>query len=370
MDAADAALLDLTQPDTPRLVATHAEPPAADLRAELLPLSQNAATVSPAGFGELNQRIGHWFADAALKLLEGAGVEPAAVRAIGSHGQTIHHAPGARFPFSLSVGDPNLIAARTGIATVADLRGADIAAGGQGAPLVPAFHNRVFRDPGENRAVLNLGGIANLSLLPMAAKGDGGGQVLGFDTGPANALLDAWAADHLGEPRDTDGRWAATGRVHGELLDLLLGDPYFRKPPPKSSGREYFNLAWLRGRLDELREPPEPADVQRSLCELTARSVAAALDEYGAGDERILLCGGGAHNPVLRRRLTELLAPRPVVDTGDYGIPGDWVEAAAFAWLAMRTIEGLPGNLPSVTGARKAVVLGGVYDPKGVRREA
>jgi anhydro-N-acetylmuramic acid kinase len=267
----------------------------------------------------------------------------------------------------MQLGEPSVIAARTGIVTVAHLRGADMAAGGQGAPLVPAFHHRVFGDAAENRAILNLGGIANLTLLPASSGNDSADQVLGFDTGPGNALLDTWATEHLGEPQDTDGRWAGTGRVHEALLNLMLQDSYFQKAPPKSTGREYFHLAWLRGQITSLTQPPNPADVQRTLCELTALSVVTALDEYGPGDERILLCGGGARNPMLRERLTDLLSPRRIADTGDYGIPGDWVEAASFAWLAMRTLNGQPGNLPSVTGAREAVVLGGIYAPFGAR---
>lgn len=368
MDAVDAALLDLAQPDAPRILATHAEPPEAGLRADLLALSQDVTGVSLAKLGEMDQRVGHWFADAALHLLEHSGTAAEAVRGIGSHGQTVHHAPDAPYPFSMQLGDPSLIAARTGIVTVADLRGGDIAAGGQGAPMVPAFHHRVFADAAENRAVLNLGGIANLTLLPAAPDDDRGERVLGFDTGPGNALLDTWATEHLDEPQDTDGRWAATGRVHEGLLNLMLQDPYFQKTPPKSTGREYFHLAWLRGQLASLEQPPNPADVQRTLCELTALSVATALDEHGPGGERVLLCGGGARNPVLRKRLAALLAPRPIADTADYGIPGDWVEAAALAWLAMRTLNGLPGNLPSVTGARAAVVLGGIYAPYGAKR--
>lgn len=364
MDAVDAALLDLSRPDEPRILATHAEPPDPGLRADLLDLSQGVAGVSLVKFGELDQRVGHWFADAALALLERSGTEPVSVRGIGSHGQTVHHAPGGPYPFSMQLGDPSLIAARTGIATVADFRGGDIAAGGQGAPLVPAFHHRIFRHPDEPRVIVNMGGIANLTLLPAATEGDHD-KVHGFDTGPGNALLDAWTMEHLGEPQDTGGRWAASGSVHEDLLSLLLQEPYFQKPPPKSTGREYFHLAWLRDRLGNLGEVPAAADVQRTLCELTARTVATALEEHGIGGERVLVCGGGAHNPLLLRRLEELLAPRPVAATDDYGVPADWVEAAAFAWLAMRTMEGLPGNLPSVTGARRAVVLGGIYDPRG-----
>ena len=364
MDAVDAALLDLSNPESPRLTATHAQPPAEDLRADLLALSQDVAGITLAKLGELDQRVGHWFADAALALLETSGTPTAAVRGIGSHGQTVHHAPDAPHPFSMQIGDPALIAVRTGIPTVGHLRGGDIAAGGQGAPLVPAFHQWVFRHPAERRAILNIGGIANLTLLP-AGRGDEAGEVLGFDTGPGNALLATWAVEHLGEPQDTDGRWAASGEVHEGLLSLMLQDPYFYRPPPKSTGREHFHLNWLHNRLASLGRPPNPADVQRTLCELTARTVATALEEHGAGAERVLLCGGGARTPVLRQRLEALLAPRPVADTGDYGVPPDWVEAAAFAWLAMRTLEGLPGNLPSVTGAREAVVLGGVYAPFG-----
>lgn len=363
MDAVDAALVDLETPHQPRLIATHAEPPPEKLRSELLELSQNVAGVSLAKFGELDQRVGHWFADAAMHLLEKADKTAADVHAIGNHGQTLHHAPRAHYPFSLQIGDSNVVAARTGIPTIGQFRGADIAAGGQGAPLTPALHHQVFQDPSENRCIVNLGGIANITLLPANTNTEDNSQVLGLDTGPANALMDAWISEHLGQTQDTDAEWATAGTVDEALLNHLLQAPYFHLRPPKSTGREHFNLNWLRRELSGIRRPPDPVDVQRTLCELTARSVVDAIDAYGPGEERVLLCGGGAKNPLLCDRLSALLAPRVVENTGIHGVDADWLEAVAFAWMAMRTLNGLTGNLPSVTGAKRAVVMGGVYAP-------
>lgn len=363
MDAVDAALVDFDAPRQPRVIATHTEPPEEKLRSELLQLSQDVAGVSLAKFGELDQHVGHWFADAALKLLEKTSTKAGDIRAIGHHGQTLHHAPRAHYPFSLQIGDCNLVAARTGITTVGQFRGADLAAGGQGAPLTPALHHQIFQHATENRCIINLGGIANITLLPANADVNDSSKVAGLDTGPANALMDAWVSEHLGLPQDTDAKWAAAGMVDELLLNHLLQDPYFHLRAPKSTGREHFNLDWLRRELSSVRNPPDPVDVQRTLCELSARSVVDAIDAYGPGDERVLLCGGGAKNPVLCERLAALLAPRVVQHTDEYGLDGDWVEAVAFAWLGMRTVQGLAGNLPSVTGARHAVVLGGVYSP-------
>jgi len=361
MDAVDAVALEFTDKGRPRLLASRDTPPDPALRESLLHLSQEVAGVSLPMLGELDQRVAELFAQAALELMESAGLSPADITAIGSHGQTLYHAPDAPYPFSLQIGDPNVIAARTGIPVVTHFRGADIAAGGQGAPMVPAFHAAMFHDRTEPRCLVNIGGIANITLLP--AEGDDA-EVIGFDTGPGNALLDAWTAEHLGEPKDTDGAWAQSGRLDESLLSRMLQDPYFQRPPPKSSGRDSFNLDWVRQRIASGHRPPDPATVQRTLCELTARTIAAAIESHGLGRERVLLCGGGAHNRFLRERLNALLAPRPLEDTGDYGLAVDWVEAAAFAWLAMRTIKGMPGNMPAVTGARESVVLGGVYDPR------
>ena len=356
MDAVDAVLVEFAADAPMRVVATCAQTLDEDLRQELLDLSQGSTGLALAKLGELDYRVAQVFADAALCVLDQAGTGPQDVRAIGSHGQTLYHAPDAVYPFSLQIGDPNIIAARTGIATVADFRRRDLALGGQGAPLVPAFHHALFHSDNENRCVVNIGGIANITVL---AKD--GTRVTGFDTGPGNALLDQWAAAHLGEPFDEDGRWARTGHVLEMLLQQLTNDPFFRRPPPKSTGREYFSPGWLRRQLEALTTPPAPADVQRTLCELTAQTIASAIDRFGPGDERVLLCGGGARNPVLAQAIAQALAPRAVTRTDDYGLQADWVEGCAFAWLAMRTINGQPGNLPAVTGARETAVLGGIY---------
>ncbi|GAB6067998.1 anhydro-N-acetylmuramic acid kinase [Methylothermus subterraneus] len=311
-----------------------------------------AATVPTQVLGQLDAELGELFGRCALALLEKAKILPRQVRAIGSHGQTLHHHPQGVYPYTLQIGDPNRIAEITGITVVADFRRRDLAAGGQGAPLVPAFHKAVFSSPEENRAVLNLGGIANLTLLPKDLRQ----PVTGFDTGPGNTLLDRWTDRHLGRPWDEGGQWARAGKAVPELLEALLADPYFRLPPPKSTGPEYFSLAWLEEKLQGFRIPPQ--NVQATLAHLTAASVASSLKS--ARPDRLLVCGGGAHN----RYLLELLAAYcgcPVETTASYGLDPDWVEASAFAWLAWRTLEGLPGNLPAVTGARREVILGGIY---------
>lgn len=289
---------------------------------------------------------------AALALLARAGVAAAGVRAIGSHGQTLRHRPDAQPAFSLQVGDAARIAERTGIATVADFRRRDIAAGGQGAPLMPAFHAAVFADPARDVAVLNLGGIANLTLLPA------GGAVRGFDTGPANALMDDWCLRHAGAPFDRDGMLAASGRIDPALLARLLEEPYFARPAPKSTGREVFQHAWLAARLPT---GLAVADVQATLLELTVHTVADALRRELPGCARLLVCGGGARNSRLMARLVQALPGLAVESTAAGGIDPDHVEAAGFAWLAWRRLQLLPGNLPSVTGAAGERVLGAIH---------
>ncbi len=313
-----------------------------------------AEQIPLAELGQLDAELGELFGRCALALLEQARFPPQRVRAIGSHGQTIHHGPQAAYPYTLQIGDPNCIAEITGITTVADFRRRDLAAGGQGAPLVPAFHRAVFHSPQEHRAVLNLGGIANLTLLPKD-----GSQVTGFDTGPGNTLLDSWIREHLGQPFDYQGQWAQQGQLIPKLFETLLDDPYFRKLPPKSTGPEYFSSAWLRAQLQSL-SGYRPADVQATLTHLTAASIALGLETADIRLDRLLVCGGGAHNRYLLALLEDYCGC-PVETTAAYGIDPDWVEAAAFAWLAWRTLEGLSSNLPAVTGARREVILGGIY---------
>lgn len=351
MDAADAALVDFSGVQ-PKLLATHSIPLPAGLRGALFALCVSGPNEIER-LGELDARLGEIFADGALALIKKAGVKPEQIQAIGSHGQTVRHQPGGPYPFSLQIGNPALIAERTGITTVADFRRADMAAGGQGAPLAPAFHNAAFRSAQQHRAVANIGGIANITLLPADLTQD----VRGFDTGPGNVLLDAWAERHLGKRMDEDGRFAASGKVHEKLLHALLNDDYFSLAPPKSTGREHFNSAWLDAALKNY-SGVTPQDIQATLCELSAVSIAVAILQYAPDTKEVLICGGGARNVHLMQRLRAHLKPCSVESTGQHGINPDWVEAMAFAWLAKQTLEGKPGNLPSVTGAKRAVVLG------------
>ncbi|MGH8191338.1 MAG: anhydro-N-acetylmuramic acid kinase [Rhodanobacteraceae bacterium] len=366
-DGIDAALVRFA----PKLLvlAAHTFPYPDDLRARVLALARSRAEVTLDGLGHLDVEIGECFADAALALLREAGTDAREVTAIGSHGQTVCHRPEGRFPFTLQLGDPNVIAERTGIATVADFRRADIAAGGQGAPLLPALHAAAFADPATSRVVLNLGGIANLTVLVP------GQPVLGFDTGPANCLLDAWSLRVRGTPRDEDGVWARSGKVDDGLLARLLEDPYFALALPKSTGREVFNLDWLDARLPRTRLPhaqlppdAEAADVQATLLQLTARSIANALRAHAPAVSELYACGGGVHNGALMDALRVALPDLAVDTTTALELDPDYVEAVGFAWLARARIEGKPGNLPSVTGARGPRVLGGVYAPVPHRR--
>lgn len=305
---------------------------------------------------ELGDQIG----TAILALLEEAAVSPRSVEAIGCHGQTVRHAPRhGRSPFTLQIGDPNRIAEHTGITVVADFRRRDLAAGGEAAPLVPAFHAAVFGDR-KARAVLNIGGMANLTLLgPAAAGGSRTREIGGFDTGPGNVLIDAWAQRHLQRPWDDGGAWAAQGLVDEALLARLLADPWFAEPPPKSTGREHFHEAWLEARMDR---PVAPASVAATLTELTARTAAEALRDHASfAVEELLVCGGGRHNRLLMDRLAAALPRVEVTTTDSRGVDGDWLEGLAFAWLAQQRLAGRAGNVPAVTGARGERVLGGIW---------
>lgn len=358
MDGIDAVLAGFEDGRFKGLRATHHLAYAAPLRARLLQVARSDAALSLRELATLDIAVADRFAEAALGLLAGAGIEPGAVSAIGSHGQTVFHDTSAQPWATQQLGDPSRIAARTGIATVADFRRKDVALGGQGAPLVPAFHHALFASDGEARCALNLGGIANITLLP----GMDAAQVRGFDTGPGNGLMDEWCERHLGQPYDADGAYAASGRCHEGLLRTLLEDPYFAQPPPKSTGRGYFQLSWLEQRFPML-DTLAPADVQATLAELTVRSIAADILAHAPETRRVLVCGGGARNGYLMRRLGAALPGCVVQPSDDYGLDAGWVEAAAFAWLAMRTLAGLPGNLPGVTGASRLAVLGGIFRP-------
>ena len=303
--------------------------------------------------------LGNLFADSVLKILHQTNTQPAEIAAIGSHGQTILHLPESNQPRTLQIGDPNIIAQKTGITTIADFRRRDMAAGGQGAPLAPAFHNYKFRRQGVDRLILNLGGIANFSLLP----GDLNKDTCGFDTGPGNGLMDDWNRLHNGTDMDMDGNWAATGTVSQLLLQALLAEPFFKLPPPKSTGRDHFNIGWLNQVLTSTADTVniEPASVQATLLELTAQTITDAVLAHAPGTAEIYLCGGGAHNKRMVARLKGLLPHIAVTDTGQLGVDPDAVEAACFAWLASQTLAGSTGNDPAATGAANAVILGGIY---------
>ena len=352
IDAIDAVLVDLGAERVRLLQQSSREFPA-DLKSAI-EAALDTSHLNATELWRLDAKLGEEFAQAALDCLSEAAVPATEVRAIGSHGQTIFHAPRANPPITVQLGDPNIIAQRCAITTVADFRRRDLAAGGEGAPLAPAFHHAVFAKPGCERGILNLGGIANISLLP----GNPAQPLLGFDTGPANTLLDRWCQRHRGEACDLQGAFAASGTVNSELLERLLDDPYFRRQGPKSTGREYFDLDWLDKRL---LPDLAPATVQRTLIQLTVRSVAEAIAAHSAGISELYVCGGGAQNPVLMEALAGVMAPCAVATTGALGISAKAVEGAAFAWLAQQCLMGRPGNRPEVTGAGDRVILGGIY---------
>jgi anhydro-N-acetylmuramic acid kinase len=355
MDAIDAALVDFDAAPL-RVLATGATRFAPALRTRLAALL-DAATTPLDELGQLDVELGRAFAGAALDLLQAAGVAPHTVAAIGSHGQTVRHRPDLPAPFTLQIGDPNTIAELTGITVVADLRRRDVAAGGQGAPLVPVFHDNVFRSATQDRVIANIGGIANITVLHRA------GPLIGFDTGPGNRLLDAWSLRHRGIAFDDDGAWAAGGLVRADLLARLLDDPYLRLPAPKSTGRELFNLGWLERKLAGFSYPPQ--DVQATLQEFTAATLATAVSAAAPG-AALYVCGGGAHNGALLAALARRLTPSPVATTQALGLDPDYVESVAFAWFARRTLASQTSSAASVTGARGPRILGGIYPGRQV----
>lgn len=357
VDAIDAAVVRFA----PRveLVATHSLAYPDALRAELLALAVPGANEIDR-LGQADAAVGRLFSQAVRELLEKAGLKSDAIRAVGSHGQTIRHRPGLPVPFTLQIGDPNLIAAGTGIPVAADFRRKDMALGGQGAPLVPAFHEAIFRTQGVDRVVINIGGVANLTILP----GDSALPVGGFDSGPGNTLLDAWSRRVLREPMDRGGALAARGQVVPRLLEACLADPYFAQLPPKSTGPEYFSMAWLQRHLDA-GGPLADADVQATLLALTTQTLSSAIRQHaGLGRQEVFVCGGGAKNDVLMRSLQDHLAGCVVERTDVLGVAGDWIEAMAFAWFARQRLAAGFGNCPVVTGASRPAVLGGLWLPE------
>lgn len=351
-DGIDAVLMEFSP--APRLIATHYStyPDSVKERTRRIMLGQHSGDPLDEA-GSLDSELGELFAAAVLALLEGSNTDAKSVRAIGSHGQTIRHRPRQHHPFTTQIADPNIIVARTGISVVADFRRRDVALGGQGAPLLPAFHKVAFGSDKEDRLVLNTGGIANITLLPAQ------GQVRGFDTGPANVLMDLVCRDELKKPFDEGGKLAASGGVDTTLLASMLQEPYFGMPAPKSTGPELFNRAWLDKHLQGRTLATK--DLLATLAELTARTVAEAALEHSSGVRHVYVCGGGANNAHLLKRLEAQLPDAKVESTAALGIDPAWVEAAGFAWLAYRTINHQPGNLPAVTGAGRHTILGAIY---------
>ncbi len=363
LDGVDGVLVDLSGQSIRVIGHATAEFPA-ELRSELLAL--NAA-----GSNEVHRsalaanHLARLYADVVRQLLADAAIPASAITAIGAHGQTIRHRPLAfdGVGYTVQVNNPALLAELTDIDVVADFRSRDVAAGGQGAPLVPAFHLALFGRPDVPTAVLNIGGISNISLLPpvirLGSNDSVATSVLGFDCGPGNALMDHWCRMHTGQAFDRSGSWAARGTVQPVLLDRFLADPYFAMAPPKSTGRDLFHADWLAAHLTG--SAIAPVDVQATLTELTATACANDLKRHGAGCEQLIVCGGGAFNDHLMARLAALLPAVEVVSSAERGLPPQQVEATAFAWLAEATVQRRPGNLPSVTGARGIRVLGAIY---------
>ncbi|MDD1148799.1 anhydro-N-acetylmuramic acid kinase [Pseudomonas sp. TNT2022 ID357] len=349
LDGLDIALIE--QSPAIRLIATHYIPMPETLRAELLSLCASG----PDEIARSAMAQQHWVKLAAQgihSLLQQQQLQAQDIRAIGSHGQTVRHEPSRGF--TVQIGNPALLTELTGITVISDFRSRDVAAGGQGAPLVPAFHEALFEQRSGKRAVLNVGGFSNLSLIETAK------PVAGFDCGPGNVLLDAWIQTQRAETFDRNGQWAASGQLDQALLKTLLSDPFFATQGPKSTGREVFNLQWLNQHLAQ--HPAIPAEnVQATLLELTALTIVDSLQAAQVDTQELLVCGGGAHNGTLMRRLSALLPGTQVNSTAVYGVDPDWVEAMAFAWLAHCCLEGIAANRPSVTGARGPRVLGAIY---------
>ncbi len=353
MDGVNCSLVEFDDEQT-RLLATHSHALPAALRESLLTLCDNQG-MDLSLFGHTDIETGREFAGAINALLRESGFEAERVHAVGSHGQTVYHQPTGPAPFTLQIGDPNTIARLTGISTVADFRRKDIAAGGQGAPLAPVFHQAVFGSASRQRVVLNIGGMANISLLAHGTK-----PLEGFDTGPGNVLMDAWIQSCRGQDYDPGGTWASQGTVQAPLLERMLADPYLALPPPKSTGRELFNRQWLDRQLEGLEEL-SAEDVQATLLEFTARSISDAIDNCGRIVQEVVVCGGGARNDALMQRLRALQAPTEVYDSDALGLAAEWVEATAFAWFARQAWHRRPVDCRSVTGASRPCIMGGIY---------
>jgi anhydro-N-acetylmuramic acid kinase len=336
--------------DQINIIAHHSVPFSSQMREKLLIIADPEISHRIQDVYALDAQLGHLYAETILALITNSKIQSSQIKAIGSHGQTIRHFPNQNPGFTVQIGDPNIIAAQTGITTVADFRRRDIAHGGQGAPLAPAFHHHFFHSSQENRAVLNIGGFANVTLLPAS------GKVIGFDTGPGNCFIDAWVSRHLHQSYDDKGKWAASGNINQDLLNRLLSHPFFDQKPPKSTGRDDFNIHWLNNMLADYQHL-SPEDIQATLTELTAVSIARCIKDLNA----VYVCGGGAYNDYLLSRLATHLPGVSVQTTQALGLDPQLVESCLMAWLASRTLNKQPIDLSQITGSKEPVILGGVY---------
>lgn len=367
VDGIDAALVSISSASKVRVIETQFTAFNNELRKQINTVALSQHKLSCCSDSILDQELAKHYATASLSLIDKAGIQAKDVSAIANHGQTVRHEPDASPPITLQLGDPQRIANQTNIRTIGQFRLADIATGGQGAPLMPAFHQAVFNksaiDTQETthcRFVLNIGGIANITRLNET--------VIGFDTGPGNTLLDQWVSHHKNLSYDDNGNWARSGQCIPELLETLLNDPYFKQPFPKSTGTDYFNLCWLESKNQKLKLYA-PNDVQATLLTLTAKTIAQSIRQTTPHQNKnaepidIFICGGGAHNSTLLLELSNELPQANIQLSDELGVPADWVEAAGFAWLGYCTMHNIPSNLPSVTGANKRVVQGQIYEP-------
>ncbi len=354
MDGVDIALVDITDGNITS-IASDCYPMPTEIKSQLLTLCNSKQTTLQT-LGELDHQLGMLYAKSIDQFIKQNHIDKKQVKAIGCHGQTIYHSPNSQHPFTMQIGDANIIAAKTGITTIADFRRKDMAYGGQGAPLVPAFHKAIFLNPSINCVVLNIGGISNISVLIP------GQPVIGYDTGPGNVLLDSWINKNLGKNYDKDGLWAKLGKVDQSLLNTLCDENYFQLPAPKSTGRELFNLTWLNQKLSNFNLNAQ--DIQATLVEFTATTVAHEINKLSINAHlpcQLLVCGGGAKNPLIMKRLSALLPKWEVLTTDVKGVSSDDMEAIAFAWLAYCRMNNIPSNIPEVTGANQAVSLGVIY---------
>ncbi|NKB47651.1 MAG: anhydro-N-acetylmuramic acid kinase [Legionellales bacterium] len=356
LDGIDATLVEIVSDHQPTVLAATQTAIPQPLRQAVLNTYHQPILLSDAA--QWDYQWGELFAQSTHRLLTQCNIPASAIHAIGSHGQTIYHQPSTSHPYSIQWGAPSVIAALTQIPTVAYFRSLDLAYGGQGAPLAPAFHQQMFASTKETRVVINLGGMANITELPHQNT-----IRCGFDTGPGNVLLDAWHQHHHGDPYDINGEWARQGTPHTSLLNQLLATDYFHQPPPKSTGREQFNLAWLQQQLKILGACIEPADVQATLVELTAQSIAQGIDQLSTSPTTAIVCGGGIHNIYLKQRLQHHLGTITLASSQLYGLDPQWVEATAFAWMAAQALARIPLDLTSITGSHQPHVFGGIFYP-------